>query len=185
MLFCGFSSLASASTFHATVLDPTTVCTDPTTCFVGDTSPFAVNLTSAECTLLALPDGADDGCFLGVNSTGETITSLTVTFPNAMNLGTLTCDNADNPPGLPPTIFTNPTCDSAPPYTLSFSGGGLAPDGDFIIFEDGADPGLLGTGVGTVGVTPEPDSLLLLSTGALGGLCAFWRRRFGFGTGRI
>jgi hypothetical protein len=36
------------------------------------------------------------------------------------------------------------------------------------IFEDGVDPALLTDGSGTVStVTPEPDSLLLLSTGAM------------------
>ena len=135
------------------------------------------------------PTPATDGCFKGFNATGETITSLEVTFADTTGLGTLTCDTADNPPGLPSTVFgADPTCtQSGSTYTLMFSGGaGIAPDGTFIIFEDGAPPGDLGTDSATVGVaTPEPDSLLLLSTGALGGLCAFWRRRFGFGAGRI
>ena len=131
--------------------------------------PFTVPLSTAECMDLDLPDGPDDGCFLGINSTGETITSLSLIFSNAASLGSLTCDNADNPPGLPATIFTNPTCSSTgPPYTLTFTGGdGLAPDGDFIIFEDGADPDDLGTGQGSVTITPEPDSFLLFSTGVM------------------
>jgi hypothetical protein len=36
------------------------------------------------------------------------------------------------------------------------------------IFEEGVEPGLLTDGSGVVGIaTPEPDSLLLLSTGAM------------------
>jgi hypothetical protein len=195
MLFCGFSTLAKASNFHATVLDPPpTNCSIPTECNVGEQLSFPITLTTMECTDINVPPTppptpATDGCFKGFNATGETITSLEVTFADTTGLGTLTCDTADNPPGLPSTVFgADPTCtQSGSTYTLMFSGGaGIAPDGTFIIFEDGAPPGDLGTDSATVGVaTPEPDSLLLLSTGALGGLCAFWRRRFGFGAGRI
>ena len=170
-LFCGVTGHARASGFHATVLDPTgdSCLTPDNNCTIYDTSTFSVQLSTAECTFLNLPDAATDGCFLGINGTGETITSLSLIFSNAASLGSLTCDNADNPPGLPATIFTNPTCSSTgPPYTLSFTGGdGLAPDGDFIIFEDGADPDDLGTGQGSVTITPEPDSFLLFSTGVM------------------
>jgi hypothetical protein len=166
-LFCGFTGHARAD-FHATVLDPTgdSCLTTDNNCTIYDTSTFSVQLSTAECTFLNLPNAPTDGCFLGVNGTNETVTSLTLIFANAESLGNLTCDNSDNPPGLPPTVFTNPTCSqTGPPYSLFFSGGGLAPGGDFIIFEDGADPSELGTGQGSVTITPEPDSLLLLSTG--------------------
>lgn len=169
-LFCGFTGHARAD-FHATVLDPMgdmCLSTD-NNCTIYDTSTFSVQLSSAECAFLNLPDAATDGCFLGINGTGETITSLSLVFSNASSLGALTCDTADNPPGLPATVFTNPTCsETGPPYTLSFAGGpGLAPEADFIIFEDGAAPGDLGTGQGSVTITPEPDSFLLFSTGVM------------------
>lgn len=183
-LFCGFTGHARAQGFHATVLDPSgySCLTPNNNCSIFDGSPFPISLSSAECTFLSLPDGPNDGCFLGINATKQTITSLSIIFSDAAELGTLTCDDADNPPGLPATIFTNPTCSpTGPPYTLFFSGGGLGPDGDFIIFEDGAPPGELGIGTGVVGTaTPEPDSLLLLSTGVMmmaGGLYLTKRQR--------
>ena len=122
-LFCGVITHAHADGFHATVLDPSgdSCLTPDNNCTIYDTSTFNVQLSTAECTFLNLPDAATDGCFLGINGTGETITSLSLIFSNAASLGSLTCDNADNPPGLPATIFTNPTCSSTgPPYTLLF-----------------------------------------------------------------
>ena len=111
MLFCGFSTLAKASNFHATVLDPPpTNCSIPTECNVGEQLSFPITLTTMECTDINVPPTppptpATDGCFKGFNATGETITSLEVTFADTTGLGTLTCDTADNPPGLPSTVF--------------------------------------------------------------------------------
>ena len=50
---------------------------------------------------------------------------------------------------------------------LFFSGGDGLPGGQImIIFENGVDPSLF-QGTGVVGTTPEPESLLLLATGAM------------------
>jgi hypothetical protein len=172
-LFCGaFVTNAHAVSFdfHATVLDPPPVCLTPgNNCFIFDEAPFDVTFSTAECGLLNLPSGPNDGCFLGVNSTGHTITSLSLIFPNTQNLGTLTCDNASNPPGLPPTVFSNPSCSQdGSVYSLLFTGGdGLLPDQAFTIFEEGAPPADIGTGSGQLSSTPEPNSLLLLSTGVM------------------
>jgi hypothetical protein len=181
-LFCGSATSHAQFDFHATVLDPSPVCPTPTQCFIFDTSPFAVQFTSAQCALLNLPSGPDDGCFFGINSTGGPITSLSLIFPNTTNLGAITCDNASNPPGLPPTVFTNPTCSNVGGvYTLLFTGGSLGQDQAFTIFEDGAPPSDLGVGVGQVNA-PEPTSLLLFATGAamIGLYMAKDRRLFAF-----
>jgi hypothetical protein len=73
-------------------------------------------------------------------------------------------------------------------YVLKFAGGTGVPTGtDFVFFEEGALPSDF-TGTAVIGVeTPEPDSVVLFSTGVMmAGLFAFWqRRRLLFGAGRV
>ena len=63
-------------------------------------------------------------------------------------------------------------------YILSFTGGGIPNNGSFVIAEDGVDPSefpMVDASV-TTAATPEPDSILLLSTGMLS-LGAFFTNR--------
>ena len=160
-------------------------CTSPT--FAGDGMP--AGLTSNE------------GCFLGVNATslvkgdpddffggqyhpdsddskyGTTWTSLVMTFTNNGSLGGFAgCGSLE--PGL--AIFGSETCAvSGSVYTLGFSGGAIAPGESFLIVEDGVAPDSFPAGTVVANPTPEPNSLVLLSSGTLmfGTLLFAQRRR--------
>jgi hypothetical protein len=102
------------------------------------------------------------GCLIVVNDTKTNFTSLGMEFAN---LGSLTFDCPTTTPG---SIFTQSHCESSGGIdSFFFSGGpGLAPTKELVIYENGVDPGLF-NGTGEVNEVPEPDSLLLLSTGAM------------------
>lgn len=175
-LVCGFSSVARADAldFHAGVADPSCDAT-LSNCGIGISDvgvPFAVDLTSASCLLSNSPLTGlptPSGCFFGTNNTGETITSITLDF--AAIQGVTGCDTALT--GVSnPLIFTNSTCtplgtNGSGGFALSFSGGPGVGNGDpFFIVEEGVAPGDF-AGTAVVASTPEPDSVLLLSTGMM------------------
>lgn len=129
------------------------------------------------------------GCFTGENATGQTLTTLQLFIPTIPNGN---CVGGPSTTGL--DFFSSVQCTTtAGGYLYSFTGGniptanGHAPDDAqfnrdsvFTIAESGVDPGQFPAVQATFNATPEPGSLWLLSTGALGGaglLFADWRRR--------
>jgi hypothetical protein len=193
-LLCGGSSLAHASgiDFRMTVLDPPAeaVCNPAgipqgspgnTNCTVftgGDISP--INLSQAACNGAGIGNGLTSGtygCFVVDNESGDTITSLELGFLIAPLTTTPQCDSGGqvgNGGTVIPSALNVVSCGPDPSnpldYALDFAGGaGVAPGSALIVFEQGENPGDFQGGSGTigVGVTPEPDSLLLFSTGVM------------------
>jgi hypothetical protein len=164
-LFCGFAGHAHAVgvDFHVQVLDPTNFCTtNPAFCAIADaTAPFPVSFNATTCGIEGISVAPPAGCLIVFNDTFQTFTSLDLTFGGLGDL-TFDCPTSD-----PKSIFASSTCTSQGGIdNLFFSGGDGLPGGQImVIVENGVDPGLF-EGTGMVGTaTPEPESLLLLSTG--------------------
>ncbi len=152
--------------FHSGILDP------PSTSF--PTIPITSNsfsVTFTACQPNELPgNNTADGCFAGVNRTGTDWTGLGILFPNVAALGSQAVSCAPEPSN---NIFSQTNCAllNGTIYSLNFSGGLISNGELFFIIEQGVDPSLFPTGTATFTtstVTPEPASLLLLSTGLLG-----------------
>lgn len=190
-LFCGVSSFAHADAvdFHVEVLDPVCTVSSPIVCTVVDPSvPFSVTFTTATCSLFfGSPAPPTNGCFEVINATAESFTSLDITL-TGFGSATFDCPTTGTSPA---SIFSNSNC--GPGEDLSFFGGpGLTPTKTLAVVIQITDQGVADgltiddfSGTATINSTPtpEPDSLLLLSTGAMmmaGGL--FMKRRsFAFG----
>jgi hypothetical protein len=167
-LFCGLASHARASgvDFHVQVLDPTNFCsTNPALCVIGDpTTSFPVTFTAPTCALESISVAPPAGCLIVVNDTFQTFTTLDLKFGGLDSL-TFDCPTSD-----PHSIFASSTCTSSGGIDdLFFSGGDGLPGGQImVIVENGVDPALFnGTGMVGTAATPEPESLLLLSTGVM------------------
>jgi hypothetical protein len=199
-LFCGVASLARAqrgADFHAQVLDPVCSTNPDATCTLLPTdpgTPFTITLNALTCTdqgVTGLPtDGTPFGCFAGFNQTGFVLDSIDVSFDGALLSG-VGCDTTlpegiAGPGGAGPAFSLSsctPPSPSDPDFGLSFTGGTIGRTRTFILIETGIDPADF-VGTATVGVvTPEPDSLLLLSTGAMMMVAGLFvkQRRFAFG----
>lgn len=152
--------------------------------------PDQRQLNASTCKLAGVPDlpsGSDFGCAILFNLTlpPENITSLNVTFAG---LGDLTFDC---PTTAAASIFSQSSCGSSGPGTdtFSFFDGSLPFFHEAVIYESGVSPDLFQDGTGNVNQppfvpTPEPDSILLLSTGVMmfgGAYFAKRRQLFAFG----
>ena len=186
-LSCGsVTSHAQGIDFHTTVLDPTCPI-DNSVCGVDVSDlgvPFPVSFTQQNCTTEGIngPGGSIPyGCFIGTNFTGGTITSFSLDFTSSALLGA-TCDTQT--PGItftPTSPITGPafgvsgcTPDRNGGFDVSFSGGNIVYPRQFVILEIGVTPCPVGTvsadclsASATADPTPEPNSLLLLSTGVM------------------
>lgn len=187
-LFCAGSSLAHADSvdYRMTVLDPPAVdvCNPVgvpsgspgnTNCTIfsgGDINPL--NLSQAACNGAGIGAGLTPGtygCFVVDNESGSTIDDLVLGFDQGpLDFQPAGCD-ADGQNGIASALnVVSCGTDPANPsdYLLHFGGGaGVAPGGALIVFEQGADPADFQGGSATIGITPEPDSLLLFSTGVM------------------
>jgi hypothetical protein len=170
-LFCGVSSIARADAvdFSTQILDPVCSITSPIECNVVDPSvSFPVTFDSETCTLhfgAGNPNtGANFGCFIVNNESTVTFTSLNLMLSDgSATFGCLTS---------PGSIFSNSSC--SPSGNLSFFGPPGLPSTKTMavvieLTEQGmADGFKVGDVTGTAIVnTPEPDSLILFSTGAM------------------
>jgi hypothetical protein len=198
-LFCGVTSVARAqrgADFHAQVLDPVCSTNPDATCTLLPTdpgTPFNITLNALTCTdqgVTGLPtDGTPFGCFAGFNQTGFVLTSIDVSFEAALLPGagcdTTLPEGVAGPTGGGPA-FTLSSCTPPGPgdddFSLSFTAGSIGRTRTFILIETGIDPADF-VGTATVGVTPEPESLALLSTGVMMMMAGLYikQRRFAFG----
>jgi len=176
VLVCGLCSAAKADPldFNARVQDPPPPPAGLTT---YDLTSNTFDVTFGGCPAY-ITDAT--GCFLAINDTGSTMTSLDLTFLNSTDPadpGNTTQYLNGQPVGCTTTeggsLFSTAACSLSTDkltYQLDFSGGsGIADAEFFIIAEDGPDPSAFGTGsaVATLAPVPEPNSGVLLGTGAM------------------
>jgi hypothetical protein len=168
VLLCGLLGTAKADVldFQFSIFDPPVTLTE--TLVYVDT-PFAITFGACQLGEVA------NGCFYGLNKSLVTLTTLDITF-----------DNTTGPAGSPDflngqpadcvTTVTGSRFSEAPicglssggtTYDLFFRGTpGIAPDTVFTITEIGPNPDAFQGGSGIANETPEPGSIVLMSSGA-------------------
>jgi hypothetical protein len=161
--------------FRANVLDPPSVPAAQSGYKVHIIKSTDFNINFTKCKPGELPLGLTaNGCFAGANDSGETWTSLEMTFlGNGATAGqTPNCQPAQGTDTL--TIYTSTVCTVLDGnFSLSFSDGSI-PSGDgvssiFYVTETGVKPPRdFPTGNVVAGFeTPEPASFPLLLTGTV------------------
>ncbi|RZU39236.1 hypothetical protein [Edaphobacter modestus] len=177
-LICGLSSAAKAdqADFRLVILDPDYI-THPIF-----STPYEFSF--APCVDGQLPTNvvsSYQGCFSGVNRTGNDWVGVEMVVSNTDDLGSQPASCAlDGSEDIYSATNCGLSLDESR-YILNFSIGNIPNNGTFVIAEDGVDPSLFPT-VSLVAITspvPEPSSLLFLSTGFF---CAvlflLWRNSF-------
>jgi hypothetical protein len=161
------AAMADSLDFHMVVLDPPGFNTVPIF-----TTPFIV--TFSACAAGQLPTntaGTYDGCFSGVNRTGNDWTGMELVFDNNSALSGQPAGCALDGGGA--DIYAEPpsgSCDlqNDSQYVLIYTGGVILNNENFVIAEDGVDPTEFPEITASVTVaTPEPGSIWLLGSGML------------------
>ena len=186
-LFCALGATANAAPvdFQVVVIDP------PPSNLIHPITSDSFTFSFSPCVSPGqVPNGTSYvGCFTGENATGEILTTLHLFIPTITN-GVNTCGFS----GLGLDIFPHVECTVlANGYAIDFWGGniptanGHSPDDAafnrdsvFTIAESGIDPSAFPEVTANFNATPEPGSLLVLSSGLLSGgglLFGDWRRR--------
>jgi hypothetical protein len=161
-LFCGVTSHAHA--LRIGLVDPNSCGPNPSTCSIIDANGPITGFmfTAGACNNSGIPSGAF--CIDLFNQTNEIITSVTLSIPDSA-LGGLTpvCDTTSS--------FIGSCTTSGGIDTFDFTGIPSQPFGPGVVedlYVSGIDPTVFDNyATLKVAATPEPDSLLLFSTGVM------------------